>query len=183
VMIAIVAGGAVFAVVKWRTWFPTAAELGEATFTEVDRVARSRERAAEQQRAVEQLTGELPHLAPETIRLILSRSPTGVLDARDVFAIAGDATDRGFGTLTAEEATELDALGSELHERLGPLEREQLRDYGLTRARRLVFVEEHGFARVLVARGAQAMPPEDRARLQQLLAKAIAAGLGPPPSR
>jgi len=182
-LIAVVVGGAGFAVVKWRTWFPTAAELGEATFTEVDRVARSRERAAAQQRAVEQLSGELPHLAPETIRLILSRSPLGVLEAREVFAIAGDATDRGFGTLTAEEATELDALGTKLHEGLGPLERERLRSYGLTRARRLVFVEEHGFARALVARGAMAMPPEDRARLQGLLAKAIAAGLGPPPAR
>jgi hypothetical protein len=182
-VVAILAGAAVFAVVNWRTWFPTAAELGEATFTEVDRVAKSGERAAEQQRAVEELTGELPHLAPETIRLILSHSPTGVLEAREVFAIAGDATDRGFGTLSAEEAAELDALGMELHEGLGPLEREQLRDYGLTRARRLVFVEEHGYGLALVARGARTMPPERRARLQGLLAKAIAAGLGPPPSR
>ena len=169
VMLAVVVGGVAFAVAKWQTWFPTAAELGEATFTEVDRVARSRERAAEQQRALEQLTGELPHLAPETIRLILSRSPTGVLEAQEVFAIAGDATDRGFGTLTAEEATELDALGSELHERLGPLEREQLRDYAL-----------HPRPAPRLRRGARLRPGPRRPRRPGHASRAPGPPAGPP---
>jgi hypothetical protein len=181
-VIAIAVGSTVYAAVNWRIWFPKAAELGEATFTELDRVARSAERAAQQQRAVEELSAELPHLAPETIRLILSRSPSGVLEASVVFEIAGDATDRGFAALTSEEAREVDELGIALHDGLGPLERERLRDYANIRARRVVFAEEHAHALALVARGARILPAEKRARLQGLLSKAISAGLDPPPA-
>ena len=182
VILAVVGGGVGYAALNWRTWFPKAAELGEATFAEVDRVARSGQRAAELQEAVEDLSAELPHLAPQTIRLIVSRNTTGTLLAADVFAIAGDATDRGFATLTSDEARELDELGTALHDALGSLERERLRDYARTRARRVVFPEEHAHALALVARGTRAMPAEKRQRMQGLLAKAITAGLGPPPA-
>lgn len=181
-VIAIAVGSTVYAAVDWRTWFPKAAELGEATFTELDRVAMSAERAAQQQRAVEELSAELPHLAPETIRLILSRSPSGVLEAPAVFEIAGDATDRGLAALTSEEAREVDELGIALQGGLGPLERERLRDYAKIRTRRVVFTEEHAHALALVARGARTLPAEKRAHLQGLLSKAISAGLDPPPA-
>jgi len=181
-VIAIAVGSSVYAAVNWRTWFPKAAELGEETFTEFDRVARSAERAAQQQQAVEELSAELPHLAPETIRLILSRSPNGVLEAPAVFEIAGDATDRGLAALASEEAREVDELGIALQDGLGPLERERLRDYAKIRTRRVVFTEEHAHALALVARGARTLPAEKRARLQELLSKAISAGLDPPPA-
>ena len=165
---------------NWRTWFPTAAELGEATFTEVDRVAKAGERAEQLQQAVDAAGPELPHLGPETIRLVLLSNPTGLPVPSEAFRISGDAIDRGLGTLTVTEANELEQLLAQLRDGLGPLEREQLEGYAQTRARRIVFPAEHAHALALVARGTQTLPAESRRRLQALLGKAIAAGLGPP---
>ena len=194
-LLGVAAAIVVFAVVNWRTWFPTAAELGEATFTEVDRVAKSGERAEQLQQAVDAAVPELPHLGPETIRLVLSSNPTGLPVPSEAFRIAGDAADRGLGTLTVGEANELEDLRVRLRDGLGPLEREQLEGYAQTRARRIVFPAEHAHALALVARGTRTLPPESRTRLQALLGKAIAAGIGsrrlpprapcpaPPPTR
>jgi hypothetical protein len=182
-IVGLVGAVAAFATLNWRTWFPKAAEIGEATFTEVDRVARSAERAEELRKAVEEASPQLPHLAPRTIRLVMSSSTTALPEPSEVFRIAGEAADRGLGTLSVEEARELEALRGELSDGLGPLEQEQLEGYARTRARRIVFAEEHTHALALVARGARTLPPERRERLQEILAKAIAAGLGPPGPR
>ena len=68
------------------------------------------------------------------------------------------------------------AAESLTRESMSDAQREQLEAYARTRARRIVFAEEHVHALALVARGARTLPPERRERLQVLLAKAIAAG-------
>jgi hypothetical protein len=168
----------VFAAKNRDIWLPPAAEIGERTLTEIDERVRDGHFAEQQRLAVEEVARELPYLAPGTIRLIMSRSPIRVLDAPSVFEIAGDATDRGLPTLTADEAEELGILQRELLATLRPEERERIR--ALDRARDIgaafPFDTRQGLR--LHARGARRLPPESRERLQELFGQAIAAGLG-----
>jgi hypothetical protein len=53
-------------------------------------------------------------------------------------------------------------------------------EYDRARSQRVVFPFENPHALELVARGARAMPSASRERLQALLGKAVAAGLGAP---
>jgi hypothetical protein len=180
VLVAGVVGGGVLATLSWRTWFPRAAELGQTVFTEIDRQTRSGQRAEEQQRALREATERLPHLAPETIRLVLGSSADGVLDPPEVFQLASEAADRGLPALTSAEAAELQALQRELLGNLRPPERARLAEYDRARTHRVVFSFENPNALELIARGARAMPSGSRERLQALLGKAVAAGLGAP---
>jgi len=172
----LVAGG-VLAVLRWETWFPRAAEVGQTVFNEIDRRARSRERSEEFQQALGEAAGRLPHLAPETIGLVLSSSEGPLPDPPTVFQLANEAADRGLPALTPEEAAELEALRGELLGHLRPPERARLQDYERARATRAVFPFENPPALELVARGARAMPPPRLERLQAIYGKAVAAGL------
>jgi hypothetical protein len=149
-------------------------------FTQIDRQVLSRERAEQQRRALADAFLRLPELAPETIELIFSRSPTGVADAGDVFQIAREAADRGLAALTPVEAEELRELARELLAALSRTEAERVREYDRTRARRVIFPFENPHVMELVARGARALPVERRERLQALTYKAVAAGIDLP---
>jgi hypothetical protein len=177
VLTAALVGGAVFAALSWRTWFPKAAKLGQTTFTEIDRQARSRQVAREVQEAVEEASRQLPQLAPETIRLVMAGSPTGVLEAPEVLHAASDAADRGASTLAPEEAEELSTLRRRLVDALSAEERESVLTYERARSSRAVFPFEDRAVVPLLARGVRALPPESQERLQALLGKAVAAGL------
>ena len=184
----VVAGGLVtvgaLAALNWETWFPRAAEFGQTVFTEIDRQAHSAQRAREREQALANAVERCPHLAPATIQLVLSTSSEAVLEPPEVFQLATEAADRGIGTLAAPEAAELRELQRELVAHLRPPQRARLADYDRARANRVVFPFENPHALDLVGRGARAMPAASRARLQHLLGKAVAAGLGlPPPSR
>jgi hypothetical protein len=179
-LLAVLVGGGAFVALNWKTWIPATAEIGNKAFTEIDRYARSGERREQQDRILQEIGPQLSQLAPDTIRLILSESPTGVLDAAEVFWIATEATDRGLATLTSAEAQELEALRRDLIDGLTPSERGRVREYESTRANREPFPVENNSALALYARGARALPPEKRERLEALLGKAIAAGLVPP---
>ena len=178
----VLAGGlvavGVLAARNWDTWFPRAAELGQTVFTEIDRQAHSAQRAREREQALTNATERCPHLAPATIRLVLSTSSDGVLEPPEVFQLATEAADRGIGSLAPAEAAELRGLQRELVANLRPPQRARLADYDRARATRGVFPFENPHALDLVARGARAMPAASRARLQELLGKAVAAGLG-----
>jgi hypothetical protein len=172
---ALLAGG-LFAVSTWESWSPQAKQLVRAAFLEVDRFNQ----AERQRQALREATEQLPHLAGKTIQLILATSPTGVLDPPEVFRLASDAEDRGLSALTAGEALELKQLRSELLSSLSPSERERIREYDEARARRFVFPIEDRDMAGLFARGGHDLPSERRERLQELLGKAVAAGLAPP---
>jgi hypothetical protein len=172
----------VLVALNWDTWFPRAAEMGQTMFAEIDKQARSTQRARERDQAFTNAVERCPHLAPETIRLVLSTSSDGVLEPPEVFGVATESADRGISTLPPAEAAELRALQRELASRLRRPQRARLAEYDRARATRAVFAFENPPALDLVARGARAMPAASRARLQQLLGKAIAAGIGSPAS-
>jgi hypothetical protein len=181
VLLAGLVGGGVFAALTWETWFPKAARLGQALFGEIDRRARPAGPTDEQQRALPAVAQQLPHLGAETIRLVLSTSPSGDLDPAEVFELAGEAADRGRSALTPAETVELRALEGQLVDALGPAERRRVHEYEQARGHRVLFTFENRRVLELVARGARALPPPGRMRLQALLGKAVASGLAPAP--
>ncbi len=178
VLLGVLVSAGVLVALHWDTWFPRAAELGQEMFSEIDRQAHSAQRARERDQAFTNAVERCPHLAPATIRLVLSSSSDGVLEPPEVFGVATEAADRGISTLSPAEAAELRALQRELASRLRPPQRARLAEYDRARATRVVFPFENPAALDLVARGARAMPAASRARLQELLGKAVAAGLG-----
>jgi hypothetical protein len=172
---ALLAAGAL-AVQNWETWLPRAEELGRMAMTEVERQNRNEEL----ERALREATEQLPHLAPETIRLILSASPSGALDPPEIFRVASDAADRGRPALTPGEAAELKALRSQLLDKVLRAQRERVDEYDRTRARRAVFPFEDRAALDVTVSGFRKIPQPSQERLQTLLGKAIAAGLARP---
>jgi hypothetical protein len=124
----------------------------------------------------------LPHLAPDTVQLLLATSPFGNPDPPDVFRRARAAVKRGGSALTPEEAQELAVLERAVLVRLSPPERERVMAYDRLRAGRDLLPAEDARVLGLVARGARALPAQHRERLQALSAKAIAATLAPAPS-
>ncbi len=175
-MSGLVAGG-LLAALTWDTWSPKASLFGRMVVAEIDKRVESRDQIERQRRALQEATAQLPHLTPDTIRLVLSRSPEGVLDPPEVFSLACDAADRGLSALTSGEAGELKALRHELLDKLRPSERQRVREYDSTRTRRVAFPFENRDVLDLFASGARVLPSRSRQRLQELLGKAIAAGL------
>ncbi len=170
----------VFAAANRAAWLPQAAELGERGLIQIDEGVRYAHFAKRQQLAVDEAARDLPHLAPETIRLIMSSSPIRVLDTPDVFEIACEATDRGLPALIARDGEELKTLQRELIDSLQPAERDRVREFDRARARGAAFPFDVRQGLRLYARGARELPSESRERLQVLLGRAIAAGLAHP---
>jgi hypothetical protein len=133
--------------------------------------------ARERQEVVDQASEQLPHLARDTVALVLAANRTHVLEPPAVFEAAWGAAERGASTLSAGEAAELEALRQQLVDALPPLDRERLRTFGRAHAQGAVFSFDARRGLQAYARGARALPPERRERLQTLLGKAIAAGL------
>jgi hypothetical protein len=174
VVITGVLAGGIFAALTWETWLPKAARLGRIVFAEIDKSARSRDQTERRQRALQAASEQLPHLDPDTIRLVLAG---GVLDPPEVFRLACEAADRGFSALSPGEAQELTALRQQMLDTLRTEERQRAREYDRARGRRLTLPFEDSDVLELFARGARALPPASRARLQVLSGKVIAAGL------
>jgi hypothetical protein len=162
---------------NWEAWSPKATGLSTTAFTEVARYTATREQRVREQQALVAATEQLPHLTPDTIRLVISSSSSGVPDPSEVFQIACNAADRGLPALTLAEREELSALRQALLAALSPAERVLLREYDDVRARRMPFSFEDKSALDHFARGARGMPAESRDRLQVLLGEAIAGGL------
>jgi hypothetical protein len=174
----VVGGFAAYA--GWESWYPKATDLSTAAFTEVSRFAETREQKKRVERALEESKKQLPHLAPDTIQLVLAHSPDVVPDPPEVFQAASNAADRGVSALTPEERQELTTLNREVLRALSPAERERVREYDDVRARRTPFPFEDKSALDLYARGARTLPEESRERLQALVGKAVASGLSSP---
>ena len=177
VVTSVLLAGGLLAVLRFESWGPRAGQLGRAVLSELDRIRQTRDHAEQQRQALHEATERLPQLAPQTIRLLMSQSSTGILDPPELLQVASDAADRGAGALLPQEAQQLKDLRVELLETLRPSERERIREYDAVRVRRFVFPFEAKGVLELFERGAYALPPESRQRLQELLAKAIAAGV------
>jgi hypothetical protein len=187
VLLAGLVTAAVVAVNTWPTWLPVVTQVGLAIFTRVDEYAHPRRSPAPReadegqrtQEALAQAAEQLPHLSAETIQLVMSRSVWSVLDPPEVFSRAYAAARRGTPALAPREAEELKALQAALVAGLRPAERQRLRAYDRAGQERATLPGEDRDVLALVARGARALPPPSRERLQVLLGRAVAAGLGP----
>jgi hypothetical protein len=122
----------------------------------------------------------LPHLAPETVQLLISTSPFSSPDPSDLFRRARAAIRRGAAALTPEEGQELAVLERAVLVRLGPAERERVMAYDRTQGGRHLAPAEDARVLSLFARGASGLPAPHRERLQALSGKAIAAALASP---
>lgn len=171
--------GATVAAMTFEAWSPRAAQIGETTLLEIDGRVRSHHLAAQRQEAVAEVTAQLPQLDPETIGLLMARSPNGLLNAAGVFEVACDAADQGVVELTASEALELETLQQGLLDGLLSAERERIRDFDLARERGAVFPVDGQQALLAYARGARQLAPASQERLKWLLGRAIAAALQP----
>jgi hypothetical protein len=121
---------------------------------------------------------QLPHLAPETIRLVASTIDLGrPPDPPEVFRRADVAANRGASTLTEDEARELRSLKSAAVGTLRPMDRERVLAYDRVTVGRDLMLGEDARVLRLYARGVRALPAPRRERLQVLLGKAIAAAL------
>jgi hypothetical protein len=161
-------------------WFPRAGGVGQTIFRAIDQQAHARERERQRQQALAAAVARLPHLTPQTILLTFGQSPTGVLEAPDVFQVTREAAERGLDKLPPADAQELRTLEHELAAALRPPERRRLEDYDEARTRRVIFPFENPYAMDLVAKGARSMPPERLERLRALTQQAVTAGLAVP---
>jgi hypothetical protein len=121
---------------------------------------------------------QLPHLAPDTIRLVASTIDLGrPPDPPEVFRRADVAANRGASALTEDEARELRSLKSAAVGALRPVERERVLAYGRVTVGRDLMLGEDARVLRLYARGVHTLSMPRRERLQVLLGKAIAAAL------
>jgi len=131
--------------------------------------------------AMQAAVGDLPHLRPDTIDLVMASSAAGVLDPPEVFRRSYEAAGRGLAALDATEARELGALNSALSGALSPRERTQLADYiERVRGKRPTSPAEDATMSRLMRRGTAALTAARRTRLQELFAKAVASALARP---
>jgi hypothetical protein len=107
----------------------------------------------------------------------MASSITGLLDPPEVFRRAHEATERGTASLPPAEAAELRGLRRDIVASLSTADRQRVHEYDLARGIRVTMPFEDRAVLQAYVRGAQALPPSSRQRLQVLSAKAIAAGL------
>jgi hypothetical protein len=169
-----------YAYVERAVWFPKAGNVGQTIFRAIDQKAHSRERSEQQRQALADAAPKLPHLTEPTILKVFAQSPTGVMEASEVFELTRAAAERGLDKLQPADAEELRRLEQDLAAALRPPERRRLEEYDEARARRGVFPFENPYAMDLVAKGARALPPEKLERLRALTEQAVAAGLVDP---
>jgi hypothetical protein len=165
---------ALTAAANWKAWWPGLKEHGAAFTTSLETELEEKRKA----RAFEASMTQFPHLDAETVRL-LSRDAPDIIDANplELFRRAYDAATRGRSALAPEEAKELTALRARLFATLTARERERMGDYDRARGTRGTLPFEDRDMLDLLARTANTLEPESRARLQKLNGKAIAAAV------
>ena len=186
-VLAVIGVGAAGAAIATRqTWMPQVEKLGPSLFQAIDERARPLSASplaapspGPLPKELQDALAQLPHLSPETVRLLASTSESGVTEAPEIFRRAYAAARRGMAVLSPAEARELMALEAAVVAALRPAERARVRAYDRLSAGRNLMTAEDGRVLGLFARGARALPAARRERLQELLAKAIAAS---PPS-
>jgi hypothetical protein len=178
VLVGGLAAGGIIAARTFETWWPRAQQYGMTVFSEIDRRAQSNTVNKIRTQALETAVEQMPHLAPETIGLVMSTSVSGALDPPEAFRRAHEAEEHGMPALTDNEAEELRALRHQILEALTANEQETVLEYDRVRAHRVTFPFEDRKVLDLFARSARTLPAESRERLQALSGKAVAAGLG-----
>jgi hypothetical protein len=182
------AGFGAVAATTWQSWLPKAEAFGVGLVEKIDKRVNppsppppspEEVERKEREQALAAATESLPHVAPESLDLLMSAS-ISVLEPPEVFRRAQDAVDRGRSLLPPPEGQELAALQEAAIATLPPAEQKLLRIYEDVRRARVTLRYEDRDGLVLLARGARALPPASLERLRVLSAKAIAAAPASP---
>jgi hypothetical protein len=128
---------------------------------------------------VQEAMAQLPHLSADTIQSMMAAGEAAASTPPELFRRAYLAATRGTASLTADEAKELSGLMNGVLGNLRRVDRDRVRAYGRLHNQRDLLVDEDRKVLALFARGVRALPATRRERLQELSAKAIAAGLPP----
>jgi hypothetical protein len=149
-------------------------------FREVDRLTSKAVAREVPPAAVEAARAQLPQLRADTITLVMERANLGGLEPLEVFRRATEAGQRGRASLGQAANEELDGLGRLLAEGLPEAEGRRLAAYqAKVRTGAVAAPYEDQEAMWLTGRAARSFAPDRLARLQDLLAQAVAAGLAP----
>jgi hypothetical protein len=165
-----------------EAWLPHAQSGATVVFKEVDRLTSKAVAPEVPPAAVEAAHAQNPQLRADTITLVMERANLGGLEPLDVFRRATEAAQHGRAGLGQAANDELDALGRLLAEGLPEAEGRRLVAYqAKVKGGAITAPYEDQEAMWLTGRAARNFAPDRLARLQELLAQAVAAGL--PPAR
>jgi hypothetical protein len=159
-----------------EAWAP--ASVGEdflAAFEELMRaVAPSGALAARVQEAAERLAVEVPELSPEALRLLIGMRLSEGESLEGVPVDALRRVSRGLEALSASEAAEMGQIYGQIWAPLSEPERRRLaRVLERVKAERPAPAADVRALREVVKAGVVALPPEQRARLQELSGRAL----------
>jgi hypothetical protein len=172
-------GGAVVLALNREKWIPQAQDAATALGQGVDKLSERASSRTVSPRAVEAAREQIPYLRPATIELILSRSPVD-LEPAEVFRRAHEAAERARPSLPAHVAGEIDNLNNAVAAGLEAGEAKHLRSYlGLLRAGTPTAAYQDKEAIWLMSRGVRRLTGEQRARMEELYAQAVAVALQP----
>jgi hypothetical protein len=172
--------GAAALALNREAWLPRAKTAAISLGGEVDKYASKAMAKQIPPQAIEAASREIPHIAPETLALVMARSGRGPLEPVDVFRRAHDAAEQGRHTLGEAPSSELDSLLALLADELPDGERERLKGYlSRLRARAVTASYEDQEAMWLLARAARRYPADRMGRIHALLGQAVSAGLPP----
>jgi uncharacterized protein YicC (UPF0701 family) len=146
-----------------------------AAFQELMRaVAPSGALAARVEEAAERLAVEVPELSPEALRLLIGMRLSEGESLEGVPVDALRRVSRGLEALSASEAAEMGQIYGQIWEPLSEPERRRLaRVLERVKAARPTSAADIRALREVVKAGVVALPPEQRARLQELSGRAL----------
>jgi hypothetical protein len=130
--------------------------------------------AARVDEAAERLSGEVPELSREALRLLIGERMSREEGLSGVPIDAIRAVNKGLEGLSAAEAREMGEIYAQIWEPVPELQRRRLAQViALIKADRPVPANELRALRDVVKAGVVALPPEQRERLQELSGRAV----------
>jgi hypothetical protein len=160
-------------------WQPQAESAAIALGQNVDKLQA---RPTVPPQAIEAAAAQCPHLRPATIEAVMARSTEGTLDPAELFRRAHQAAERARDTLPNVVVGEMDNHFAAATAELDEGEAKQLRAYlADLRAGTPTAAYQDRQAVWLMSRGVRRLPADRVSRLQELMAQAVTAGLGPNP--
>ena len=175
-------GAAFLLALNREKWIPQAQDAATVLGQNVDKLSERASTRTVSPQAIEAARAQIPYLRPQTIELVLSKSPVA-LEPAEVFRRAHVAAERARPGLPTHVAAEIDTLTGAAAAALDAAEGERLRGYFESlRSGTATAAYQDKDAIWLMSRGVRRLSGEQLARMEQLFADAIAAGLTPSPA-
>jgi hypothetical protein len=162
--------------VAFAAYLPEAEASSGSVESLVKAIASPGELSARLQGALVAATQAIPHLTPQSVELLMSRSAAQVLEPQEVFRRSYEWTSRGLPSLSPKEARELGDLNFQAFSSLAPRDRTRLGAYiERVRGQKPTTPDEDRTMAGLMRTGVLRLPEARIARLQSLYEKAILA--------